>query len=55
MAGLVPREEQWKHGGVTWTIKDGIVFDAQALLREVEWYVQQETARLKTASGGAAK
>ncbi len=46
VAGLVPREEQWKHGGVTWTIKDGIVFDAQALLREVEWYVQQEKARL---------
>jgi imidazolonepropionase-like amidohydrolase len=45
--GLVPRDEQWKHGGVTWTIKDGIVFDAQALLREVEWYVEQEKARLK--------
>jgi len=53
VAGLVPREDQWKHGGVTWTIKDGIVFDAQALLREVEWYVQQEKARLKTASGSA--
>ena len=45
--GLVPRDEQWKHGGVAWTIKDGIVFDAQALLREVEWYVQQEHERLK--------
>lgn len=44
--GLVPRDEQWKHGGVTWTIKDGIVFDAQALLREAEWYVQQERTRL---------
>jgi imidazolonepropionase-like amidohydrolase len=44
--GLVPPTEQWKHGGVAWTIKDGIVFDAQALLREAEWYVQQERARL---------
>lgn len=55
VAGLVPRGDQWKHGGVSWTIKDGIVFDAQALLREAEGYVQQEKARLKTASGGAAK
>ncbi|MDH5235302.1 MAG: amidohydrolase family protein, partial [Gemmatimonadota bacterium] len=55
VSGLVPRSEQWKHGGVTWTIKDGIVFDAQALLREVEWYVQQEKARLKTASGGTGR
>jgi len=45
--GLVPREEQWKHGGVAWTIKDGILFDAQALLREAEGYVEQEKARLK--------
>jgi hypothetical protein len=45
--GLVPRAEQWKHGGVAWTIKDGIVFDAQALLREAEGYVEQEKARLK--------
>jgi imidazolonepropionase-like amidohydrolase len=45
--GLVPRAEQWKHGGVAWTIKDGILFDAQALLREAEWYVQQEKERLK--------
>lgn len=45
--GLVPRAEQWKHGGVTWTIKGGVIFDAQALLREVEWYVQQERTRLK--------
>lgn len=46
VAGLVPREDQWRHGGVTWTIKDGVVFDAQALLREVEWYVEQERARI---------
>ena len=46
--GLVQPNDQWKHGGVTWTIKDGIVFDAQALLREAEWYVQQERARLST-------
>ncbi len=45
--GLVPRSEQWRKGGVAWTIKDGIVFDAQALLREAEWYVEQERARLK--------
>jgi hypothetical protein len=49
VAGLVPREDQWKHGGVTWTIKEGVVFDAQALLREAEWYVQQEKERLKAA------
>ena len=45
--GLVPRAEQWKHGGVAWTIKEGILFDAQALLREAEWYVEQEKIRLK--------
>ena len=45
--GLVPRSEQWKHGGVAWTIKGGTAFDAQALLREAEWYVQQERERLK--------
>ena len=53
---MVPRDEQWKHGGVTWTIKDGIVFDAQALLREAEWYVEQEKTRLKgkaAMDGGA--
>ncbi len=44
--GIVPRTEQWKHGGVAWTIKDGILFDAQALLREAEWYVEQERTRL---------
>ncbi|MDA1081655.1 MAG: amidohydrolase family protein [Gemmatimonadetes bacterium] len=43
--GLVPRAEQWKQGGVAWTIKGGVAFDAQALLREVEWYVQQERRR----------
>ena len=45
--GVVPRTEQWKHGGVSWTIRDGILFDAQALLREAEWYIEQEKARLK--------
>ena len=45
--GVVPRNEQWKYGGVTWTIRDGIVFDAQALLREAEWYIEQEKTRLK--------
>ncbi len=46
LAGLVPRDRQWQHGGVTWTVKDGVVFDAQALLREAEWYVRQERERL---------
>lgn len=45
--GVVPRGEQWKHGGVAWTIKDGILFDAQALLREAEGYIEQEKARVK--------
>ncbi|MGQ0703615.1 MAG: amidohydrolase family protein [Gemmatimonadales bacterium] len=49
-AGMVPRAEQWKHGGVAWTIKDGILFDAQALLREAEWYVEQEKARMRSKS-----
>jgi imidazolonepropionase-like amidohydrolase len=44
--GLVPRDTQWSRGGVTWTIKGGVVFDAQALLREAEWYVAQERQRM---------
>jgi len=40
--GIAPPSEQWQWGGVTWTIKEGVVYDAQALLREVLWYVQQE-------------
>ncbi|MBI4538871.1 MAG: amidohydrolase family protein [Gemmatimonadetes bacterium] len=51
--GIVPREEQAKHGGVRWTIKEGIVFDAQALLKEVEWYVQQERRRLAAEDRGS--
>ncbi len=47
VAGLVPRGEQWKHGGVEWTIKDGVLFDAQGLLREAEWYVEKERERLR--------
>jgi hypothetical protein len=35
--GILPREERVKRGGVKWTIKDGVVYDAQALLREAEW------------------
>ncbi len=42
--GIVPPDEQWQRGGVKWTIKDGVVYDAQALLREVLWYLQQEGA-----------
>jgi hypothetical protein len=44
--GVVSPDEQWRHGGVKWTIKDGVVYDAQALLREVLWYVQQERAKM---------
>ena len=33
-------------GGVIWTIKEGEVFDAQALLAEAEWYV----ARARSAA-----
>lgn len=29
-------------GGVIWTIKEGEAYDAQALLREAQWYVAQE-------------
>jgi imidazolonepropionase-like amidohydrolase len=43
--GIYPREELGEHGGVIWTIKDGILFDAQALLKEAEWYVQQQRRR----------
>ena len=43
--GTVPPAERTKLGGVKWMIKDGVVYDAQALLREVEWYVQQERQR----------
>jgi imidazolonepropionase-like amidohydrolase len=56
--GVVPRNEQWRYGGVTWTIRDGIVFDAQALLREAEWYIEQEKTRLKgkaAMDGGARR
>ena len=44
--GTMPRAQLSKQGGVKWTIKDGVVFDAQALLREAEWYVRQERARM---------
>lgn len=33
-----------EQGGVIWTIKEGEVFDARALLREAEWYVRQDKA-----------
>jgi imidazolonepropionase-like amidohydrolase len=57
-AGIVPRAEQGRHGGVKWTIKDGIVFDAQALLREAEWYIEREKERLgrtKVTTSGAPR
>ena len=52
--GIVPFDEQARHGGVKWAIKDGVLFDAQALLREVEWYVQ-ETKRSKPAPTAASR
>jgi hypothetical protein len=48
--GIVPREKQAEMGGVKWTIKGGVLFDAQALLRETEWYVQQTKRSAPTAS-----
>ena len=53
--GILPKGEREKHGGVKWTIKDGIVYDAQALLREAEWYVIQERARIAQARPTAAR
>ena len=49
--GIAPASEQWRWGGVTWTIKDGVVYDAQALLREALWYVIQEKNRSVTQGG----
>lgn len=52
--GIAPPSEQWRQGGVRWTIKEGVVYDAPALLREVLWYVQQEKrGRGVTEQGGA--
>ena len=44
--GIAPKEQQAERGGVRWTIKDGVLFDARALLREVRGYVEQERVRL---------
>jgi hypothetical protein len=46
--GIADPKEQWKQGGVRWTIKDGVVYDAPALLREVLWYVERERNRSAT-------
>ena len=43
--GIAPPGEQWRWGGVTWTLKDGVVYDARALLQEALWYVEQEKGR----------
>ncbi|MDB4880190.1 MAG: 5-deoxyadenosine deaminase [Gemmatimonadetes bacterium] len=51
--GILPKAERETRGGVKWTIKDGVVFDSQALLREVEWYVQQERVRLSQPGAAA--
>ncbi len=37
-------------GGVRWTIKGGVVFDAPALLEEAEWYVNQARTKPTSAS-----
>ena len=51
-AGLKPPGELWKLGGVSWTIINGTAWDAQALLREVEGYVESERARLHAKGPG---
>jgi amidohydrolase family protein len=48
--GIVPRDKQAETGGVTWTIKGGVLFDSQALLREVESYVQETKRNPVTSS-----
>jgi imidazolonepropionase-like amidohydrolase len=49
--GIAPPTQQWQWGGVSWTVKDGVVYDAQALLREALWYVQEQKARDITQGG----
>jgi amidohydrolase family protein len=51
--GIVPRDKQAETGGVKWTIKGGVVFDAQALLREVEAYVQETKRKPATTSSAS--
>ena len=48
--GIVPRDKQADAGGVTWTVKGGVLFDSQALLREVEGYVQETKRKPATTS-----
>lgn len=43
-----------EHGGVRWTIKAGIVFDARELLREVESHVRERWRLVKTSQPNAA-
>jgi hypothetical protein len=38
-------------GGVKWTIRNGVVFDSQALLREVEAYVKEQRQVLSGKNG----
>jgi hypothetical protein len=52
--GIVPRDKQAETGGVKWTIKGGVLFDSQALLREVESYVQ-ETKRSPVTSSHSSR
>jgi adenine deaminase len=39
-----------RRGGVRWTIKNGVVFDARALLDDVQAYVREMAARKTTTS-----
>jgi hypothetical protein len=48
--GIAPRDKQSEMGGVKWTIKGGVLFDAQALLREVEGYVQETKRKPATSN-----
>ena len=52
--GILPKAERERRGGVAWTIKDGVVYDAQALLREAEWYVLRNAAGWAGGRGGRA-
>jgi hypothetical protein len=52
--GIVPPDRQAAMGGVKWTIKDGVLFDAQALLREVEWYVHETRRSRSSETNGRA-
>ena len=46
ICGSIPRRQRVERvGGVRWTIKDGMVYDARALLASVERMVAEARAR----------